>query len=207
MIQPFPRLPRLPRRGRRALLVVHVTASVGWLGLTAGVLALGLAGRYSTDQDTARAAYLALDVIAGTMLLPTALLALLSGLWLGLGTPWGLVRHWWVLVKLVLTAVATAATALALLPTVNAAASAVASDGVPAAGDALSLVAAPCVSLSLYLFMTAVSVLKPWGLTPRGVRQRRLGRAGGPPGAAARPPVPAGKADAGPGRREAGGIR
>ena len=41
-----------------------------------------------------------------------------------------------------------------------------------AVSDPASLVAPPVVSGSLYLFMTAISVLKPWGPTRRG---RRMG--------------------------------
>jgi hypothetical protein len=41
---------------------------------------------------------------------PLVLAAPLTGILLGIGTPWGLARHYWVLAKLVLTiAVATAA--------------------------------------------------------------------------------------------------
>ncbi|MET4927654.1 hypothetical protein P3L51_35755, partial [Streptomyces sp. PSRA5] len=48
----------------------------------------------------------------------------------------------------------------------------------------ISLVAAPSVATAAYLFMTVISVLKPWGLTRRGRRlraasaDRRAGRAG-----------------------------
>lgn len=47
-----------------------------------------------------------------------------------------------------------------------------------AAGGRLSdpsdLIAGPIVSLTSYVFMTAISVLKPWGLTRRG-RKHRVG--------------------------------
>lgn len=162
----------LSRRGRRALLVVHVVVSVGWLGLTLGVLTLGLAGRFSGDAATMRAAYLALGVLGDWLLVPVSLLSLLSGVWLGLGTRWGLLRHRWVLVKLVLTVAAVAATVLALRPRISSAAGDAAQGRLPEAAAATDLVVAPSVALALYVFVTAVSVLKPWGPTARGRRQR-----------------------------------
>src|SRR5690606_10058939 len=110
----------------------------------------------------------------------------------------------------------TAATAFALRPGVNEAVAAVAADGpLPDAGDVLF---GPVVSLSAYVFMTTISVLKPWGRTRRG---RRLGPAAGRPrrtaAAQAAPPGPAagvragrrGHTPAGPARpgREAPGDR
>ena len=43
----------------------------------------------------------------------------------------------------------------------------------PDAGDVLM---GPVVSLSAYVFMTVISVLKPWGLTRRGRRLRAAAR-------------------------------
>lgn len=37
----------------------------------------------------------------------------------------------------------------------------------------ISLVVAPSVATATYLFLTAISVLKPWGLTARGSRLRQ----------------------------------
>lgn len=175
-----PRFPRLPRARRRALLVVHVVVSAGWLGLTAGILALGFAGRFSGDAATARAAYLALGVFGDWLLVPVSLASLLSGVWLGLGTSWGLLRHRWVAVKLVVTVGATAATVFALRPNIVHAAGAAASGSLPDGESANGLVAAPCVALTLYLFVTAVSVLKPWGLTGYGRRLRERRKRSGP---------------------------
>jgi NADH:ubiquinone oxidoreductase subunit 5 (subunit L)/multisubunit Na+/H+ antiporter MnhA subunit len=45
---------------RRAALTAHVTTSVGWLGAVIGVLALAVAGISSDDDQTIRAAYLAM---------------------------------------------------------------------------------------------------------------------------------------------------
>ncbi|WOX23291.1 DUF2269 domain-containing protein [Streptomyces solicathayae] len=155
----------LKRPARRALLVVHVAVSVGWLGLTLGLLTLGITAYATAEPSLTQAAYTAMDVFADWLLAPIALAALGSGVVLSLGTPWGLARHRWVWIKFWITLGTAAATVFALRPEISHAAAA----GVPD----ISLVAAPSVATTAYLFMTAVSVLKPWGLTRRGRRLRR----------------------------------
>lgn len=155
---------------RRAILVVHVCASAGWLGLSVGLLGLSVAAAASDSPAVTEASYRSMAVFANWLMIPVALLTLGSGLVLSLGTPWGLARHRWVWTKFWLTLVTTALTAFSLRPTVDSAAVHAAS-GVPVA-DASGLLAAPVVSLSSYLFMTAISVLKPWGMTRHGRRLR-----------------------------------
>ncbi|MEU8826150.1 DUF2269 domain-containing protein [Streptomyces sp. NPDC048636] len=165
---------QLKRPVRRALLVVHVVVSAAWLGLSLGLLALGITGATAGSTEAAGAAYRSMNVIGDWLLIPVSLLALVSGVVLSLGTPWGLARHRWVYVKFWLTLVTTGATAFALRPSINdAVADAAAGREVEAAG---SLVAAPTVSLSVYVFLTAISVIKPWGLTARGRRLRMARR-------------------------------
>lgn len=167
---------KLTRPVRRANLVVHVAASASWLGLTLGLLALGTAAATNGSPATVEASVRAMKLFADWLLLPAAALTLLSGMVLSLGTPWGLARHRWVFTKFWLTLATTTATVFALRPGVNAAVTAVAAgETLPDAGDVLF---GPVVSLSAYVFMTVVSVLKPWGLTRRG-RRLREAEAGG----------------------------
>ncbi|WP_203588008.1 hypothetical protein [Actinospica acidiphila] len=165
---------KLDRPARRAFLVVHVVASAGWLGLSAGLLALGLAANTTGSPATVEAAVRSMRLFADWLLLPLAFLTLGSGLVLALGTPWGLARHRWVWTKFWLTLATTTATAFALRPAVNDAVAAVSvGHALPDGEDVLM---GPIVSLSAYVFMTAISVLKPWGLTRRGRRLREAAR-------------------------------
>jgi hypothetical protein len=159
----------LTRRTRRAVLVLHVAVSVGWLGLTAALLALGIAGATSRDPGTAAAAYRAMRILADWLIVPVSLLSLVSGLVLALGTHWGLVRHRWVHTKFWLTLVATAASILALRTIIGQAADAAVA-GLPVPAGGRDLVIAPSVALTLYVFITAISVTKPWGRTRRARR-------------------------------------
>ena len=94
-------------RLRKFALTAHVVSSVGWLGAVGVFLALSVAGLTVEDVETVRAAYLAMELTVWWVLVPLALASLLTGLVQGLGTTWGLFRHYWVLVKLVLTVFAT----------------------------------------------------------------------------------------------------
>ncbi|WP_127355811.1 DUF2269 family protein [Actinacidiphila soli] len=161
---------KLSRPARRASLVVHVAASASWLGLTLGLLALGVTATTTGSARTVEASVRAMKLFADWLLLPVAFLTLLSGLVLSLGTPWGLARHRWVYTKFWLTLATTTATVFALRPGVNSAVTAVAAgEPLPDAGDVLF---GPIVSLSAYVFMTVISILKPWGLTLRGRKLR-----------------------------------
>src|SRR5918997_572837 len=92
---------------RKLALTAHVTTSVGWLGAVAAFLALAIAGLAGDDGPTVRRAYVGAEVITWAVIVPLCLASLVTGVVQSLGTSWGLVRHWWVLIKLALTVVAT----------------------------------------------------------------------------------------------------
>jgi hypothetical protein len=94
-------------RLRKFALAAHLTFSVGWIGAVAGYIALDVAAATGQDAQTLRAAYLAMELIAWYVIVPLALASLLSGLIMSLGTKWGLFRHYWVLISLLLTIFAT----------------------------------------------------------------------------------------------------
>ncbi|MCX4675752.1 DUF2269 domain-containing protein [Streptomyces sp. NBC_01433] len=154
----------LKRPVRRGLLVAHVAVSVSWLGLTVGLLTLGVAAFVTGDATTAQAATRAMKIFGDRLVIPVALLALLSGLVLALGTPWGLARHRWVWTKFWLTLITAGLSIFSLRPGIDEAAASGVVD--------IDLIIAPSVATATYLFITAVSVLKPWGPTRRGRRPR-----------------------------------
>jgi hypothetical protein len=90
-------IPRLPRRARAALLTVHVAVSVGWLGLDGALVALEVTSLTSGDPAVQGGIEAAMGALASWVLIPVVFTSLVSGLVLALSTPWGLVRHWWVL--------------------------------------------------------------------------------------------------------------
>lgn len=159
----------LPPKWRKLVLTIHVIASVAWIGASLCLLTLGLTGVLSTDQQTQKAAYIALGTIGTTVTVPVAIAALVSGVVISVGTKWGLVRYWWTLISLVATAVMTAAVVFALAPgmraaAANAAATPPGASVLDAVGDeAASVIAAPCVATVALGVVTAINVYKPWG--------------------------------------------
>ncbi len=101
---------------RKFALTVHVTASVGWLGALAVFLAHAVASALSENDQIVRAAALAMGLSAWLVILPLSIASLVSGLVQALGTAWGLLQHYWILFKLLLTALATGILLLKLQP-------------------------------------------------------------------------------------------
>src|SRR5215204_5467233 len=98
----------MPPGLRKFALAAHLIVSVGWIGAVIGYLALGVAAVTSQDAQTVRAAWIAMELTGWFAIVPLALAALLTGLVMSLGTPWGLFRHYWVLITLALTMLSTA---------------------------------------------------------------------------------------------------
>ena len=164
----------MPPIARRVALAAHVVLSVGWLGAIAAFLALAIAGLNATDAVLVRSAYVAADMITWTAIVPLSAAAILTGLVQSLGTSWGLFRHYWVLIKLILT---LAAGGLLLLHTTPIAYVAnAAAIRVLGSGDLhrvrLQLVGDAVLALLTLIVVTTLSVFKPKGLTPYGYRRQ-----------------------------------
>lgn len=170
---------QLSRKVRRTVIVVHSVASASWLGLTIGLLALGIRAYTSKAPETMTFAYRAMDVFGEYMLAPVSLLTLVSGVVLSLGTPWGLIRYKWVAVKFVLTLITVGLVLFSMNPGLSEAAD-TAVAGKPVPNDIL--IVAPSVATSAYVFMFALSIVKPWGLTRWG-REVKAARAARRPAA------------------------
>jgi hypothetical protein len=179
---------------RRLTFTTHVTSSVGWIGAALVFLALAAIGLTNQDERTVRGVYLVMAPAAWFVLVPLAHASLLSGIVLSLGTPWGLIRHYWVALKLVITVFSTVIL-LIYMGTFRQMAG-VAADPVVELG----LVRNPSpllhaiLALVLLLTATVLAIYKPFGMTPYGTRQRVATRLGAE-GLASMPvqAIPAGK--------------
>jgi hypothetical protein len=162
---------------RKAVLTLHVTTSVGWLGAVLAYLALDVATVVGEDPATVRGSYVAMEVIVGWAIVPLAFASVLIAIINALGTSWGLVRHYWVLVKLVLTVAATLMLLLEV-PTVRTLADLAVSNPDP---RALSNTLVHSGGGLLVLLTTVIlSVFKPKGLTRYGWRKQQRQRGGAP---------------------------
>ena len=163
--------PLLGRRARTAVLIVHVLAASAWIGIDVLVAVLVGVGSLAPEPGLRGLAYQALATFVVIPMASAAILTLVSGIVLGVGSRWGLVRYWWVGVKLVLTVVMLTLIVVLLRPgmsEVGAAGVALVTDGETAA-DLSFLVFPPAVSLSMLTLAVVLAVAKPWGR----VRERR----------------------------------
>lgn len=160
-------------RLRKLSLTAHIACSVGWLGAVAVTLALSIAGLVSDDRAQVRAVYLTLELSGWYVLIPLAVASLVTGLVQALATPWGLFRHYWVVVKLLMNVLATAVLLLYMQSLAHFA-------DLARAGAPLTRLRTPSPVLHasgaivLLLVALTLSVYKPRGRTRYGRRRARV---------------------------------
>jgi hypothetical protein len=152
---------------RKLVLVLHVTSSLGFLGAVATFLALAITGA-TAHPELAYAVYQAMQIVTWQVIVPLAFATLLIGIVQSLGTPWGLFRYYWVIVKLVLTIIAVAVLMLQT-PTIDALALAASGGDLEGyAGARFSMMLHASGGAIALLIATVLSVYKPRGLTSYG---------------------------------------
>lgn len=92
----------LPRPARNAILTVHIITSVALLGDCAALLAVAIRAATTDDPAVAAALNEQLEIFGSVFGLPLSVAALVTGIALGMGTRWGVLRHPWVVIKLAL---------------------------------------------------------------------------------------------------------
>jgi hypothetical protein len=159
---------------RKVFLTLHVVSSVGWLGSVAAFLALAVVGLRTGDAATVRIAYGGADLITRYVIVPLCFAALLTGLVQGLGTVWGIFRHYWVIAKLAITVLSTLILMLHTQAIEHIALTSASRD--LASGDLrrlrIQLVADSAAALIALGGATVLSIYKPRGLTPYGWRRQ-----------------------------------
>lgn len=166
---------RLPRTARRLVLLAHLVAALGWLGVDVVVGFLAVTGFTSNDPGRVAASYLALDTFAVPLLLVFGLSTLASGLLLSIGSGLGVIRHWWVAIKLAINVVLSGLVLLLLQPRLTEAASqagqidSTLSDRL--GGIPIDMLFPAFVSGAALLAASLLGTFKPWGPTPYGRRR------------------------------------
>ena len=159
---------------RKFVLTAHVASSVATLGAVAGFLALSIAGLASQSAQMVRAAYLSMELTAWFVILPLLLASLLTGLVQALGTTWGLFRHYWVLVKLLVTILVTVVLLLQMegIGYLASVASETTLSGADLLGLRRSIRTHAAGGLLVLLLPVALSIYKPRGMTRHGWRRQ-----------------------------------
>ena len=157
---------------RKLALTAHVISSIGWVGALAVFLAHSIVSVTSDDVQIVRAACLAMGLSAWFVILPFSLASLATGLLQAVGTAWGLLRHYWVVIKLLSTSVATAVLLLKLAPisSLAAAAKTLSFTSSELLDLKTSLLAHAAGGLVVLLLATVLAIYKPAGITARGVK-------------------------------------
>lgn len=156
---------------RKFALTAHITSAVGWLGAVAAFLVLAIVSLTTQNIQTVRGVYLAMGLTGWYVIVPLCLASLLTGLVMSLGTKWGLFRHYWVLVKFLLTVIST----LILFGFTQTLGNIgiLAADMTLSVDELRSLSQSPVIhsggGLLVLLVNTTLSVYKPWGKTRYGL--------------------------------------
>jgi hypothetical protein len=148
-----------------------VIVAVAWLGAVFAKVVLGVIAVTSSAPAYSRSLYIAMDAINITYPM-LAVLTAITGVLLSLGTKWGLLQHYWVVTKIVLT-VAVIVTAIAIGGRLGREAVAAASGQDTGGVTIVDIVTEPAglllalsaAHLAMLVIATVLSVYKPWGKT------------------------------------------
>lgn len=154
-------------RLNRLMLTTHITVSVGWFGAIAVFVVLAVTGITSTNVQLARSSYLAMELSGWFVIVPFCIASLITGIIQALGTRWGLFKHYWIIVKLILTLFATVALLLHMKPIGELSHSASGNLNFTGALPDLKLQILANAGAAFLLLITiiTISVFKPWGKT------------------------------------------
>jgi hypothetical protein len=153
------------RRSWKSITLVHITASVGLLGATSSSLVLAITAATTDHAAFAHSAYRLVSTQSAVFGIPLSFLALGSGIALGLGTRWGVLRYRWTTAKLALIVLVIVNGALEIGPTTSA--------RLRGDGSEWWLVAVLAASAAMLASAAVLSVYKPGGrLRSRAARAR-----------------------------------
>lgn len=147
----------LGKRSRQVLDVLHFVSSVGWLGVGLCQFTIDVVALSTSDGVERLGGRELAHVFDLDLLLPLALVALGTGVVRAVRSRWGLVRHWWVFVKLVVTCVLMVGDPV-FLGAWNEAARRSSSSVL-----GWQLIGGSVVNVGALVGMTVLSVVKPWG--------------------------------------------
>ena len=154
------------------MLLLHIVAGGSWFGLDVA-MAILVVTAIGTDSAVVRAyALQSLQLVTVWPMFSAAMLSLITGILLGLGSKYGLVRYWWVAIKLALNLILAALVVTALRGEVANAANV----GAQLAGGAdvewsfTNMIYPPIVSPTALTIAFVLAVFKPWGR----IRGKRL---------------------------------
>lgn len=167
---------RMGSRTRKGVLVVHLLSVGAWIGLDVA-MAVVIFTSIGTDDERIRAlCYQALELFVVWPLVVSGTVCLLSGIVLGLGTKYGMLKYWWVVLKLFLNLLLTGLALLSLRGGIADLADLgrQLEAGARVAAGVGDMIYPPIVSPTCLLIAVLLSVYKPWGRIRKRDRSVRI---------------------------------
>jgi hypothetical protein len=162
------------RRGqlwRQLTVWLHVITSVAWMGQALALASLLTLSLTTPDPSVRVSATAMADHLDMTLLANLANASAFTGFFLAAATPWGYLRHWWVLAKFAIT-VAQLYLGIFVLSDALRDSVVAARTGAPAPA---ALTVGTLLMAGALAFQAWLSIPKPWGRTPwaeQGARGR-----------------------------------
>ncbi|MBD0270174.1 MAG: DUF2269 family protein [Cyanobacteria bacterium Co-bin8] len=160
---------KLSVRPKNWLLSVHVISAGLWLGTVFSLVAIAIVKRNTANGDEIYAINSVLKFMDDWVVIPTAVLSLVTGGLLSWLTIWGFTKHYWVIVKWVATVTLIVTGTSWLGPWLNAMASISEAERLQALQNPLyvfdqrGVMLGGAIQVACLLAVVAISVLKPWG--------------------------------------------
>lgn len=150
---------------RKLNLTAHVSTSLSWLGAVIVFTVLAITALNSIDVQISKASIIALKICTWYVILPLCIASFLTGIIQALGTKWGLLKHYWIIVKLILTVISTLLLMLHIQPIDTIANTAINSQNTFdfSTVELVNLISKSGAAIIALLIITTISIYKPWG--------------------------------------------
>lgn len=174
---------KLSIKKKQLIIVIHVLSVVCWLG---GAMVMLLLGTYMLKAENGEQLYYTLDnmhLIDVVLIRYTALVTLLTGILLSVWTNWGLFKHYWILIKLILTValigfgIEYMGDWLSQIVRIGKQERFLALSDAAFLNASYSLIGGAIANIVSLIFMTAISYFKPFGKVSKKVHKSKPGAA------------------------------
>lgn len=160
---------RLSPSWKKAMLGLHLTFTGILLGCTAVIVVLVIASLATEDEDVLRASYTVMHLLATSSIRASSIGTVVTGVILSVFTHWGLLRYYWIVYKIIMTALSVAVGVVGFYYWSLNGVTMIAEEGMRALDDPAFVMNNQQLWLGLVfqvlslVSMVFVSVFKPWG--------------------------------------------
>ena len=165
---------RLGGRARKTVLLLHIMAAGTWFGLDVAMAVLVFTAIFTESAEVRAHTLQSLRLVTVWPMFIAAMFSLITGVILGLGSKYGLLRYWWVAIKLALNILLSTLIVTALRGEVANAADLgnQLATGVDLDWNFNNMLFPPIVSPTALTIAFLLAIFKPWGL----IRRSRVGQ-------------------------------